>query len=111
MGIGEEIAKSLAEAGANLILFSRSEVGKLVHVRVHYRVADSCLQDKLVKLKEKILATSSINIAYRAVDVGNYADVDAAVASSIEEIGHVDILINNVSNSQYKKKSLRIDSN
>ena len=28
--------------------------------------------------------------------MGNYADVDAAVSSSIKEMGHIDILINNV---------------
>lgn len=43
MGIGEAIATALAEAGANLILFSRSEVGRLVHVRVYYQVANPCL--------------------------------------------------------------------
>lgn len=34
MGIGEAIATSLAEVGANLILFSRSEVGKPVYAKV-----------------------------------------------------------------------------
>ena len=67
--------------------------------RLYHQDANLCLQDKLVKLKEKILATADVKIAYRAVDVGNYADVDAAVVSSIEEIGQVDILINNVSSS------------
>lgn len=57
------------------------------------------LQDKLVKLKEKILAIAKVEIAYKAVDVGNYTDVDAAVASSIEEIGQVDFLVNNVNSS------------
>lgn len=75
-----------------------------MHVKIFYKVIDLYLQDKLVKLQEKIQATAGVKIAYRAVDVGNYADVDAAVASSIEEIGQVDILINNVSNFQDKSK-------
>lgn len=63
-----------------------------------------------MELKEKILATADVEIAYRAVDVGNYADVDAAVASSIEEIGQVDILINNVSSSQDETKRPTLNS-
>lgn len=63
-----------------------------------------------MELKEKILATADVEIAYRAVDVGNYADVDAAVASSIEEIGQVDILINNVSSSQDETKRPSMNS-
>lgn len=49
-----------------------------------------------MKLKEKILATTKVKVAYRAVDVGNYTEVDAAISSSIEEIGPVDFLVNNV---------------
>ncbi|KAJ5599163.1 short chain type dehydrogenase [Penicillium hetheringtonii] len=71
MGIGEAIASSLVEAGANVILFSRSE------------------------LKEKLAVKGDAKITYRAVDVGNYEEVDTAVTSSIQEVGHIDILINN----------------
>lgn len=53
-----------------------------------------------MKLKEKILAIAKVKIAYKTVDVGNYTDVDAAVASSIEEIGQVDFLVNNVNSSR-----------
>lgn len=76
IGIGEAIATSLVEQGANLILVSRSE-------------------DKLVKMVEKLLAINKVKIAYRAVDVGNYDQVEAAVSSSIKEVGEIDILINN----------------
>ncbi|OQE31931.1 hypothetical protein PENSTE_c001G10388 [Penicillium steckii] len=76
MGIGEAIASSLVQAGANVILFSRSE-------------------DKLRQLKDKLAVNGDTKVTYRAVDVGNYEEVDAAVKSSIQEVGHIDILINN----------------
>ena len=60
------------------------------------------MQDKLVQLKQKLQgAVQGAKITYRAVDVGNYADVDAAVSSCIKEIGHIDILVNNVTQSVY----------
>lgn len=55
-------------------------------------------KDKLRQLKEQLSVKSDVKITYRAVDVGNYEEVDAAVSSSIKEIGEIDILINNVSN-------------
>ncbi|KAB8207725.1 hypothetical protein BDV34DRAFT_191618 [Aspergillus parasiticus] len=76
MGIGEAIASALVEAGANVILFSRSE-------------------NKLAQLKEKLSATSDVKVTYGTVDVGDYASVEAAVSSAIEEMGDIDILINN----------------
>jgi len=45
---------------------------------------------------EKLLVINNVKIAHRAVDVGNYDQVEAAVSSSIEEVGEVDILISNV---------------
>ncbi|GAB1198699.1 hypothetical protein APSETT444_008027 [Aspergillus pseudonomiae] len=78
MGIGEAIASALVEAGANVILFSRSE-------------------SKLAQLKEKLSATSDVKVTYGTVDVGDYASVEAAVSSAIEEMGDIDVLINNVS--------------
>ncbi|KAL2851323.1 hypothetical protein BJX68DRAFT_275307 [Aspergillus pseudodeflectus] len=77
MGIGEAIATSLAEQGCNLILISRSE-------------------DKLATLAKKLSGqTSSIKITWRAVDIGDQPAVDAAIASTIDELGPIDILINN----------------
>ncbi|KAK1988409.1 NADP-dependent L-serine/L-allo-threonine dehydrogenase ydfG [Colletotrichum cereale] len=77
MGIGEAIAKALADKGANLVLLSRSE-------------------DKLDAVAKK-LSTSypSASMIYRAADVGSFEDVDKAIASALEEIGNIDILINN----------------
>ncbi|KAL2842564.1 hypothetical protein BJY01DRAFT_249049 [Aspergillus pseudoustus] len=77
MGIGEAIATSLAEQKCNLMLISRSK-------------------DKLATLAKKLSAqTPSIKIIWRAVDIGDQPAVDAAVASAIEELGPIDILINN----------------
>lgn len=97
MGIGEATARALAKAGANLILLSRSEV--------HPTLTDTSLiwsaltpkQDKLAKLTAELNSQYPQSKAiYRTADVGNYEEVDAAVESSVEEIGGIDILINNV---------------
>jgi len=79
MGIGEAIADALAAAGASLILISRSE-------------------DKLQAISNK-LSTSypAQRFIYRAVDIGNHDLVDRAISSAVEKLGHIDILINNVS--------------
>ncbi|KAJ5940309.1 hypothetical protein N7516_000477 [Penicillium verrucosum] len=77
MGIGEATARALAKAGANLILLSRSE-------------------DKLSKLTDELSKQHpQIKVIYRTADVGNYEEVDAAVDSSVKELGDIDILINN----------------
>ncbi|KAJ5239187.1 hypothetical protein N7468_003806 [Penicillium chermesinum] len=77
MGIGESIARQLAQAGANLTLISRSE-------------------DKLATLTNNLQTQHpNLIIKYRAVDVGNFEQVDAAIESSVQEPGNIDILINN----------------
>ncbi|RAH49738.1 SDR family oxidoreductase [Aspergillus brunneoviolaceus CBS 621.78] len=76
MGIGEHIAASLAEAGANLILFSRSE-------------------EKLEQLREKLSESTSSKVIFRTVDVGNLESVNNAVSSCAREMGGIDILVNN----------------
>ncbi|KAK1671673.1 NADP-dependent L-serine/L-allo-threonine dehydrogenase ydfG [Colletotrichum godetiae] len=77
MGIGEAIATALAAKGANLVLLSRSEE-RLSHVA-----------------KSLSTTNSGIKVIYRAADIGNFDMVDKAVGSAIEEIGDIDILINN----------------
>lgn len=58
----------------------------------------SCLQDKLDKLKERILSkTPSAKVAVFAVDIQNFKDVDKAVEAAVVEFGSIDILVNNVS--------------
>ncbi|KAJ5712629.1 hypothetical protein N7493_009097 [Penicillium malachiteum] len=77
MGIGEAIARLLAKSGINLILISRSN-------------------DKLAKLRNNLSTQHpNLKITYRAADVGNYEETDAAIESSIQELGRMDILINN----------------
>lgn len=79
MGIGEAIGNALAAAGANLILISRSE-------------------NKLKAISAKFTASyPAQRFSYQAVDIGNHDLVDKAISSAIEELGHIDILINNVS--------------
>lgn len=58
----------------------------------------TCVQDKLAKLADD-LRKQNLNLAvtYRAVDIGNYEQVDAAIESAVREQGEIDILINNVS--------------
>ncbi|KAJ5855778.1 uncharacterized protein N7529_009722 [Penicillium soppii] len=87
MGIGEAIASSLVEAGANLILFSRSE------------------------LKERLSTNSNVKIIYRTVDVGDFHSVDKAVASSAKEMGEIDILINNVISYPSHQKNFNLNAN
>ena len=58
----------------------------------------SC-QDKLSALQQKLQAsinTASSKIIYRIADVGDYEAIDAAVTSAVEELGRIDILMNNV---------------
>lgn len=55
-------------------------------------------------MKDKLAVNGGAKVTYRAVDVGNYEEVDAAVKSSIQEAGHIDILINNVSTSEARNK-------
>ncbi|KAJ5584973.1 uncharacterized protein N7459_004773 [Penicillium hispanicum] len=77
MGIGESIARTLAKSGANLVLLSRSA-------------------DKLAKLSDELSRQHpTIKSIYRAVDVGRHDEVDAAIASAVDDLGSIDILINN----------------
>ncbi|KAJ5488634.1 hypothetical protein N7539_003524 [Penicillium diatomitis] len=85
MGIGERIARSLAKEGSNLILLARSE-------------------DKLLSLKDQLLQQHpGIKVVYRAADVGSHEAVDAVIQSVIEEMGHIDILINNASGARSRQ--------
>ncbi|GAB7325887.1 hypothetical protein MBLNU13_g09952t2 [Cladosporium sp. NU13] len=77
MGIGEACATALAAEGATLVLVSRTEA-------------------KLSALQQKLQTSDSgSKIIYKVADVGDYDAVDAAVASAVEELGRIDILINN----------------
>lgn len=74
-GIGREIAKTFADAGADLVLFARSAEG-------------------LGETERLVRAAGTRVLACRG-DVTSREDVEAAVARALAEFGRVDILVNN----------------
>ena len=74
-GIGRAIALKLAEVGANVVCLSRTEANSQ-------------------KVAEEITALGRQSWAV-AVDVGDTAAVEAAVAKILEDTGGVNILVNN----------------
>lgn len=74
-GIGRAVAVALAQEGADIALIGRSE-GPLQEV-----VAT--------------LTGMGVKAAYAIADVGVMAEVDKAVASLTQQLGNIDILINN----------------
>ncbi|KFA46942.1 hypothetical protein S40293_03588 [Stachybotrys chartarum IBT 40293] len=77
MGIGAAIAEHLAQAGAHLALLARSE-------------------DKLSALTKELTSKhSQCKAIYIPTDIGKHDAVDKAVALTIEQLGSIDILINN----------------
>ncbi|SFA97403.1 MULTISPECIES: SDR family oxidoreductase [unclassified Bacillus (in: firmicutes)] len=75
-GIGAEIARLCAEQGANLVLLARSH-------------------DKLMHLKKELENKHPIQVSVYQLDVSNSADVKAVFTRIFEEIGTVDVLVNN----------------
>ncbi|PQE21601.1 hypothetical protein CJF32_00004266 [Rutstroemia sp. NJR-2017a WRK4] len=76
-GIGRQIALALAEKGANLILFARTE---------------SKLAELSTEIQEK---HTGVKVNYASVDIQDYDAVKAGVDKAIKEVGDIDILINN----------------
>jgi NADP-dependent 3-hydroxy acid dehydrogenase YdfG len=74
-GIGEAVARSLAGAGASVVVTARRE-------------------DRLAALAAKISEAGGRALAV-AADVAVMADVEAVVAATAESFGPVDILVNN----------------
>lgn len=58
---------------------------------------DRLLQDKLAAIAKRLndQATEG-RCVYRTADVGDYGSIDKAIESLVEELGSIDILINNV---------------
>ncbi|EFQ36178.1 short chain dehydrogenase [Colletotrichum graminicola M1.001] len=75
-GIGSEIARGLAEAGANIAIWYHTSKAAVA-------IAESIAQDFGVKAK-----------AYR-VDVTSYSDIEAAVAYAVEDFGRLDVMVAN----------------
>ena len=80
-GIGQEIAVAFAEAGADLALVARSE-------------------DGLATTAEKAVGFGREATTIRA-DVTDQEAVEGAVATAIERLGHVDIVVNNAGGSNF----------
>jgi len=80
-GIGKVIAIALAEAGADVALVARSADGLA-------QTADAI--DALGR-KHRVIAT----------DVTSYDAVAAAASTAIDELGHVDIVVNNAGGSNF----------
>jgi 3-hydroxy acid dehydrogenase/malonic semialdehyde reductase len=77
MGIGEKLSITLAQAGANIILFSRTE-------------------DKLRATVDAVKdASPKAQVNYYLVDIQDYDSVKSAVDKAVKERGPIDVLINN----------------
>jgi NADP-dependent 3-hydroxy acid dehydrogenase YdfG len=74
-GIGEAVARTLARAGAPVVLGARRE-------------------DRLVRLEEEIVAEGG-RAAHRCTDVTRRTDLGALTSLALERFGSVDILVNN----------------
>lgn len=75
-GLGHEMALALAEAGADVVIGSRSE-------------------EDITKAAEQIADATGRKIVGRTLDVTSRASVEAWVTQTIEEFGKIDVLVNN----------------
>ncbi len=76
MGLGKEIALKVAEMGARPILLARSN-------------------NKLNEICEVINTKTSAKSIYYQLDVSDYEQVKATFGKIHQEVGHIDILLNN----------------
>lgn len=74
-GFGQEIAKTLASAGADLVLFARTMKG--------------------LKETEQLVQEGGHRVLLTPGDVTQTADVSSAVKNAIAKFGKIDILVNN----------------
>jgi len=97
-GLGRADALTLARAGADVVVADLLVESELSEETDRYgALATAARQQGLVHTEEtvgEIRAMGRRALAVRC-DVTNRADVDAAVARAVEELGSVDILINN----------------
>jgi NADP-dependent 3-hydroxy acid dehydrogenase YdfG len=75
-GIGEACAKKLAKAGYDLIISGRRE-------------------EKLIKLRDELIADSKQNIITMTLDVRKQSEVEEKVLALSEEWKNIDLLVNN----------------
>lgn len=74
-GLGQSIAQGLAEAGAAVAIASRN-------------------LESLKRAAEEIKAACGLDVRYYVVDAAKEESVEALVASSVKDMGKVDILVN-----------------
>ncbi|KAJ9137579.1 Short chain dehydrogenase [Pleurostoma richardsiae] len=75
-GIGYQVSRGLAEAGANLALW--------------YHTSPNA-----VKLSSKIASDFGVKVRIYKVDVRNYDEVEAAVSQAVKDFGRLDVMIAN----------------
>ncbi|MHC4401150.1 MAG: SDR family NAD(P)-dependent oxidoreductase [Planctomycetota bacterium] len=75
-GIGRAIAGGFAEAGADLFLCARNE-------------------DNLKAAAEEIRDQSGVRVGYLAADMAVRADVERVARAALDQLGKVDVLVNN----------------
>ena len=76
-GIGEGIARALAQAGANVMLNGFGEAGAIEQLRA------------------KLAAETGVKVAFHGADLRHAAEVAALIAAAEQAFGGVDILVNN----------------
>lgn len=85
-GIGKGIAKVYAEAGARVLITSRSE--------------ESCKA-----AAEEI----GHGVAYEAGHIGREADADRVVQAAMDRFGKIDVLVNNAATNPYAGPTIEVD--
>ena len=75
-GLGREMAAALAEAGADLLIGSRTA-------------------DEIARAAGEIAEATGRRVVAAALDVGERPSVEAAVALAMETFGRIDVLVNN----------------
>ncbi|CAG9610847.1 putative oxidoreductase [Bacillus rhizoplanae] len=82
-GIGEELAMQVAEQGAITVLIARTE-------------------EKLRALKQKIETAYRTSCHYYVLDVSNEEEVERVFTQVLQDIGHIDVLVNNAGFGVFK---------
>lgn len=82
-GLGKQIAYKCAESGANLILTARRE-------------------EKLIKLKDDLIHQYGVNVAVYRLDVGDLEESAKIIDTIIQQVGAIDVLVNNAGFGKFK---------
>ncbi|TXC91484.1 SDR family oxidoreductase [Metabacillus litoralis] len=75
-GLGKAIAKKLAEQGVNVMISSRE-------------------QNKLEDVKKELNELNNGRVSYKTCDIKNKNEIQELVATTINEFGSIDLLVNN----------------